>query len=72
MLTIAVDAMGGDHAPESEVEGAVRAARMLGVKVVLVGQQDLVRRELATHDGWASLPIEVLHASERITMAMRG
>src|SRR5262244_2713727 len=68
MLTIAVDAMGGDHAPESEVEGAVRAARTLGIKVVLVGQQDVVRRELQTHDGWANLPIEVLHASERITM----
>jgi len=68
MLTIAVDAMGGDHAPESEVEGAVRAAKTLGVKVVLVGQQDAVRRELQTHDGWANLPIEVVHASERITM----
>jgi glycerol-3-phosphate acyltransferase PlsX len=68
MLTIAVDAMGGDHAPESEVEGAVRAAKTLGVKVVLVGQQDVVRRELSTHDGWAALPIEVIHASERITM----
>ena len=30
MLTIAVDAMGGDHAPKSEVEGAIRAAKELG------------------------------------------
>ena len=29
MLTIAVDAMGGDHAPKAEVEGAIRAARSL-------------------------------------------
>ena len=36
MLTIAVDAMGGDHAPKAEVEGAIRAARHLGVKVILV------------------------------------
>ena len=50
MLTIAVDAMGGDHAPKSEVEGAVRAARSLGVRVILVGQEDLVRRELALYD----------------------
>ena len=31
MLTIAVDAMGGDHAPKSEVEGAVRAVKSLDV-----------------------------------------
>jgi len=68
MLTIAVDAMGGDHAPQSEVEGAVRAAKTLGVKVILVGQEDLVRRELATHDGSRDLPIEVVNARERITM----
>src|SRR5512133_3476091 len=68
MLTIAVDAMGGDHAPSAEVEGAVRAARDLGVKVILVGQQDAVRRELDQHEGHRYLPIEVVHASERITM----
>lgn len=68
MLTIAVDAMGGDHAPKSEVEGAVRAARDLDVKVILVGQQDVVRRELAGHEGASSLPIEIVHAKEVITM----
>ena len=46
MLTIAVDAMGGDHAPKSEVEGAIRAAGSLGVKVILVGREEAVRREL--------------------------
>jgi phosphate acyltransferase len=68
MLTIAVDAMGGDHAPKAEVEGAIRAARDLGVKVVLVGQQDVVQRELELQDGFGNLPIEVVHASERVTM----
>ena len=68
MLTIAVDAMGGDHAPSSEVEGAVRAARDLGVKVILVGRQDSVRRELEQHPEHRELPIEVVHASEVITM----
>ena len=60
--------MGGDHAPKSEVEGAVRAARSLGVKVILVGRQDAVRRELALHDGYEDLPIEIVHASEQVTM----
>src|SRR5690242_10385123 len=68
MLTIAVDAMGGDHAPTAEVEGAVRAARSLGVKVTLVGQQDLVRRELDQYEDARDLPIDVVHASQRITM----
>ncbi len=68
MLTIAVDAMGGDHAPKSEVEGAIRAAASLPVKVILVGIEDVVRRELATHSEAANLPIEVHHASEVITM----
>jgi glycerol-3-phosphate acyltransferase PlsX len=68
MLTIAVDAMGGDHAPSSEVEGAVRAARDLGVKVILVGRQDVIRRELEQHPEHRELPVEVVHASEVITM----
>src|SRR6478736_5260802 len=68
MVTIAVDAMGGDHAPKPEVEGAIRAAKTLGVKVVLVGREDVVRRELDSHEDAASLPIDVHHASEQITM----
>jgi phosphate acyltransferase len=68
MLTIAVDAMGGDHAPKSEVEGAVAAARDLGIKVVLVGQQEVVRLELSRHPESAGLPIEIVDARERITM----
>jgi glycerol-3-phosphate acyltransferase PlsX len=68
MLTIAVDAMGGDHAPKSEVEGAIRAATSLPVKVILVGLQDVIQRELEHHPQAARLPIEVHHASEVITM----
>jgi len=68
MLTIAVDAMGGDNAPKSEVEGAILAARDLAVKVILVGVEQIVRDELARHPGADDLPIEVVHASEFITM----
>jgi phosphate acyltransferase len=67
-LTIAVDAMGGDHAPKSEVEGAVQAASEYRVRVILVGLEDVVRAELARHPNAAELPIEVRHASEFITM----
>jgi glycerol-3-phosphate acyltransferase PlsX len=68
MLTIAVDAMGGDHAPKAEVEGAIRAASELGLRVILVGPEDAVRQELATHAGAGELPIEIRHAAEVITM----
>lgn len=67
MVTIALDAMGGDNAPKAEVEGAIQAARSLPVKVILVGREEVVRRELDQHD-WNGLPIEVKHASEVITM----
>ena len=67
MITIAVDAMGGDHAPRPEVEGSVLAARELGVRVLLVGQAAAVRAELAKNAP-ANLPIEVIPASEVITM----
>ena len=68
MVTIAVDAMGGDDAPKAEVEGAIRAARSLGIRVILVGKQDIVRAELRKHDDVSDLPIEVQHASEQVTM----
>ncbi len=68
MLTIAVDAMGGDHAPKSEVEGAIQAVRTLNVRVILVGREDTVRKELDHHPGWKDLPLEIRHASEVITM----
>jgi glycerol-3-phosphate acyltransferase PlsX len=68
MVTIAVDAMGGDHAPKAEVEGSLRAARALGIHIILVGDKDVLRKELASHDDWRDLHIEIRHASERITM----
>jgi glycerol-3-phosphate acyltransferase PlsX len=68
MLTIAVDAMGGDHAPRSEVEGAVKAARALEIRVILVGRQEVLRRELQQFDDHRGLPLEIVHASEQVTM----
>jgi phosphate acyltransferase len=67
MITIAVDAMGGDHAPRPEVEGAIAAARELGVRILLVGIAAELKRELAKHPH-RGLPIEIVPASEIITM----
>src|SRR5712692_9152232 len=66
--TIALDAMGSDRAPKPEVEGAIHAARHYGVHVVLVGREPLIRAELGRVPAAASLPIQVVHASEVITM----
>jgi glycerol-3-phosphate acyltransferase PlsX len=68
MVTIAVDAMGGDHCPKPEVEGAILAAKTLQVRIILVGRKEVVTRELDRHPGWRRLPIEIQHASEVVTM----
>src|SRR6058998_1423630 len=65
---IALDAMGSDRAPKPEIEGAIHAARHYGVHVVLVGREPLIRAELGRVPAAASLPIQVIHASEVIAM----
>lgn len=44
---IAVDAMGGDHAPREIVAGSLMAAESLGVEVILVGRRDDIEQEMA-------------------------
>jgi phosphate acyltransferase len=65
---IALDAMGSDRAPKPEIEGAMLAARQYGVRVLLVGPEAEVKAELDRHSAAARLPIEIVHASEYITM----
>lgn len=50
MISIAVDAMGGDNAPAEIVLGAVQAAREGGVSIILVGDPESVQAELSKHD----------------------
>jgi len=66
-MRIAVDAMGGDHAPVVEVEGAVAAAREFGIAVTLVGDQARLAQELSKYD-CKGLDIIVRHASEVVGM----
>ena len=65
---IALDAMGSDRAPKPEVEGAIQAARHYGTRVLLVGREPQLRAELERHPSAASLPLQVVHASEVIRM----
>src|SRR5712692_11813396 len=65
---IALDAMGSDRAPKPEIEGAIQAARHYDVRVLLIGPEATVKAELERHPSALRLPIEVVHASEYITM----
>ena len=65
---IALDAMGSDRAPKPEIEGAIQAARNYDVRVLLIGPTDIIQAELDRHPAAARLPIEIVQASEVITM----
>ncbi len=68
-IKVAVDAMGGDNAPVETVKGAVEAVNESGkIKVYLVGQQDVLEKELARYT-YQKEQIEVVHASEVIETA---
>ncbi len=67
MIRIAVDAMGGDNAPEELVAGAVEAVKERSeIKVLLIGQEDAVNQELSKYT-YNKEQIEVIHASEVIS-----
>lgn len=72
-VTIALDAFGGDHCPDVEVEAAVAAARE-GTSIILVGDRDRIAAKLSRlgvsegSSGASGLPLTVHHASEVITM----
>lgn len=66
-MKIVVDAMGSDLAPAVEINGAIQAAAEYGHEIVLVGDEALIRKELAKRGGDQS-KISVVHAPERIEM----
>ena len=68
-IRIAVDAMGGDHAPGAIVDGVVAAVRHLDIAVRLVGPEAALRSELSRHLDADALAIEIADAPEAIDMA---
>ena len=69
MTKVALDAMGGDNAPVEIVKGAVNAVcAREDIKVFLVGQEDVVKAELAKYS-YNAEQIAVVHAPEVIEMA---
>jgi phosphate acyltransferase len=69
MTRIAVDAMGGDHAPPAIVDGAVAAARRLGIAVSLVGASGAIEQALNRHPGWRNAGLTIIDAPDVIDMA---
>ncbi len=69
MVNVAVDAMGGDHAPAELVRGAIEAVNTnREIKVFLVGRETVIKEELAKYTYDIS-QVEVVHASEVIETA---
>ncbi len=65
-MNVAVDAMGGDHAPEEIVKGCIMAVREdQSINVILVGKEEEIKRELAKYN-YSNQQIEVVHASQVI------
>jgi glycerol-3-phosphate acyltransferase PlsX len=71
VIRVAVDAMGGDDAPRSEIEGAVRALATVpgDFRLQLVGQTAAIERELARHPEADRSRIDLVDAPDVIGMA---
>ncbi len=65
-VKVAVDAMGGDYAPDEIVKGAVLAAQKDDVEIFLVGSTNILEKELAKYKFANGSSIHVVEASEVI------
>ncbi len=69
MVTVAIDAMGGDQAPSEIVKGTLSAIESLPMaRFILVGKEEVLERELAPFGG-QSERLQLLHAPEVVEMA---
>jgi glycerol-3-phosphate acyltransferase PlsX len=68
-MKIGIDIMGGDHAPDATIAGSILAYKALpkDVRLVLIGDQELIHKGLAKHGADAS-NFDIVHASEVISM----
>lgn len=66
---IALDAMGGDNAPGEIIKGAVEAInKQSNIKILLVGQEEVVKKELARYT-YNKEQVEIVNATEVIETA---
>ena len=70
-FTVAVDAMGGDHAPDCNIRGAIDAIDAFGLHVILVGNEDLLRQRfqsLKLEHRLDDKTLRLRHAPEAVAM----
>lgn len=67
-MKIAVDVMGTDYGPKELVKGAVDAVKAYGCEVVLVGDEEVIKKELALNNANKEGKISICHASDVIAM----
>lgn len=69
-LKIALDAMGGDHAPACDVAGAVKALKSHAhLEIIILGDEEAIARELAEFPDYPKERLKIIHCSEKIEMA---
>ena len=67
-MKIAVDAMGGDYAPEEVVLGAIEAVKSYSLDVVLVGDTNKIKEVLNRYGAKDNSHLSIVHASQVIDM----
>lgn len=67
-MRLAVDAMGGDNAPDEIVKGAVEAVKKFPCEIVLVGDEDKIKNVLKDEPDLDNLPLTIKHTTEIIAM----
>lgn len=67
-MKIAVDAMGGDYAPRAVVQGVVEAVKEYDLEILLVGNSNLIERELDKIKKYPKDKIKIVHTDETIEM----
>ena len=67
-MKIAVDAMGGDYAPEQIVIGSLHAVKKYDCEIILVGDETKIKGYLNTDSDWQKFPITIRHSTEVVEM----
>jgi glycerol-3-phosphate acyltransferase PlsX len=70
-MTVVLDAMGSDHYPDPEIQGAINAARIWKEEIILVGNQELIESKMRDYD-ISGLPIKIEHAPDMIEMSEKA
>ena len=65
-MKIAVDGMGGDNAPKSNVEGCVNAIKEYGVDIIITGDKEILEKEFSKYD-FDKSKLEIIHTTEVVT-----